>query len=409
MIAYNNNYNMPARFFQVFGLLPKHQNFPLKKEINLRFLRACDIIIRKKGILMGIGVKGEYTGFSLNGIHSSELGITRVSDNNRYEENMSADFDLLETSVVGAHQNYFFAKDFKAKTWKLSLGFDKATYAQVRKFKQLMGVTNELELVFDEKPWETWYVVVVDTPTLEFMPVSPSITRAPAYIWTSNQTSPAIVDETVLNGECELHLKANFPYAVVRQKFLKHTYYDASVINAINDKGAQGYLLDKTKFENAPRAYYFDTQYTNMFLTESGFTFFSNTYWTKPKMEYGIDVIGEAEEKVRVYNCGDIPAPFKFITPNTIEAKGLSIGDKEFTFEGDGDTSIPYIEYDSRTKLLRGVDSTMHYVRGKIYNKGIQSGDFFDIPVCEPFQPIELITSFQLTNEDKIEYNYYYL
>nr|DAJ63476.1 MAG TPA: hypothetical protein [Caudoviricetes sp.] len=28
MIAYNNNYNMPARFFQVFGLLPKHQNFP---------------------------------------------------------------------------------------------------------------------------------------------------------------------------------------------------------------------------------------------------------------------------------------------------------------------------------------------------------------------------------------------
>lgn len=32
MIAYNNNYNMPARFFQVFGLLPKSQKFSLKNE-----------------------------------------------------------------------------------------------------------------------------------------------------------------------------------------------------------------------------------------------------------------------------------------------------------------------------------------------------------------------------------------
>jgi len=34
------------------------------------------------------GLKGDFISFSFNGVHSSELGITRTSDGSRYNENL---------------------------------------------------------------------------------------------------------------------------------------------------------------------------------------------------------------------------------------------------------------------------------------------------------------------------------
>jgi len=33
-------------------------------------------------------IKGDFLGFTFNGVHSSELGLTRVSDGSRYNENL---------------------------------------------------------------------------------------------------------------------------------------------------------------------------------------------------------------------------------------------------------------------------------------------------------------------------------
>ena len=77
-------------------------------------------------------MKGDFTGFSFDGIHSSILGITRVSDGDFYEENLHPDFENKITSVPGKDGEYYFGNDYGSKPIKISIAFDSVTEKQLR-------------------------------------------------------------------------------------------------------------------------------------------------------------------------------------------------------------------------------------------------------------------------------------
>ena len=61
---------------------------------------------------MGTGLSGDFIGFSLDGKHSSSLGIVRVSDGSRYNENLLPTMADKTTQVGGADETYYFGTDY---------------------------------------------------------------------------------------------------------------------------------------------------------------------------------------------------------------------------------------------------------------------------------------------------------
>jgi hypothetical protein len=52
--------------------------------------------------------KGDYMGFTYNGKHSSELGIVRVSDGSRFNENLLPTMQDKTVQVPGGDGTYYF-------------------------------------------------------------------------------------------------------------------------------------------------------------------------------------------------------------------------------------------------------------------------------------------------------------
>ena len=66
-------------------------------------------------------MKEDFTGFSFNGIHSSDLNIVRVSDGSRYGESLTPDFEDKIISVPGTDGSYYFGTQYRNKTISISI------------------------------------------------------------------------------------------------------------------------------------------------------------------------------------------------------------------------------------------------------------------------------------------------
>ena len=88
---------------------------------------------------MGKGIKGDFTGFTFNNIHSSTLGLTRVSGGDRYEEDLLPIFQDKVVDGPSTDETYFFGSYFKQKTFTIQVAFDNLSEFQIRKIKQLFG------------------------------------------------------------------------------------------------------------------------------------------------------------------------------------------------------------------------------------------------------------------------------
>ena len=66
----------------------------------------------------------DFTGFTFNGKHSSELGITRISSGDRYEENLHPDIEDRTAEVPGLDGSYFFGSNYKARNINIEIAFE---------------------------------------------------------------------------------------------------------------------------------------------------------------------------------------------------------------------------------------------------------------------------------------------
>lgn len=116
------------------------------------------------------GIKGDYTGFTYNGVHSSELGITRVSDGSRYNENLLPTMQDKTVQVPGADGTYYFGSFYTQRQFNVSFAFDDLTEAQVARLKSHFGDKGVHDLIFDETPYKIWSAKVTGTATIKYLP-----------------------------------------------------------------------------------------------------------------------------------------------------------------------------------------------------------------------------------------------
>lgn len=93
-----------------------------------------------------------FVGLTYDGVHSSELGLYRVSDGSRYNDNLLPSFSDKTLERPFTDGMYYFGANYQQKDWSIEFAFDHITEAQLRKIKQLLGKGSKipLKLIFDE-------------------------------------------------------------------------------------------------------------------------------------------------------------------------------------------------------------------------------------------------------------------
>ena len=400
-------------------------------------------------------IKGDFTGFTFNGIHSSELGITRVSDGSRYSENLLPTIQDKTVQMPGADGTYYFGSFYTQRPINISVAFDDLSEEQLRQLKAVFGDKKIHDLIFDEVPYKVYRVKSTGTPNLKYVCFNKDEDENDrAYkdikrrintkeeLYSSGARSPY---GRVYKGEGQLNFVAYEPYARSRFK-----YIDQYVVQNIPEWGS----MDTSSAEDVHYNLYDWVDSAGLRLSDSSLVTDDD-----PPVTYQLDKV--YENGVVVYNPGDLPTHFSLyflltgnfngatisldedrymeLNPFTIPNSeiGFRINGKLNLIEGiiEDEDSIKYVrvwrimgrspagegwyEWDNDQQIYvltqdsTAQPGTIYYERkvnyiptGTIYNEYIDRGDFFKLPKTPELVLMTISTSSNFSG--LIEYNYLY-
>ena len=292
---------------------------------------------------MAIALKGDFIGFSFNEHRSESLGIVRVSDGSRYNEDLIPTTQDKTVQVPGGDGFYYFGSDYTQRQFSINIAFDELTEKQFRELQQVFGTKELGKLVFDERPYK-YYMVKSSKPQLK-------------YICFGED------GERIYKGEGTLTFTAYYPFAKSVFKFLEK--------ETEKETGKEVYVLRKT--------------YPNIeeWAEASGM-----------KSQGILDTIpAEPTENtypISVYNAGDLETDFilKFngapsnainiaLGQQDVGNKKALLNLKKFSLKNT-DTGF---QINTKTNLIEGFNA--EGLTGTLYNENITQGDFFKIPPRE--------------------------
>lgn len=112
----------------------------------------------------------DFIGFTYNKVHSiRDLGIYRVSDGSRYENQLAPTLTENTMEIPGNDGMYFFGSYHKQKTFTINVAFDAMTETQLRTLRKLFNGKEVGELIFDETPYKAYSAKITGTPSLKFI------------------------------------------------------------------------------------------------------------------------------------------------------------------------------------------------------------------------------------------------
>ena len=321
---------------------------------------------------MAIALKGDFIGFSFNEHRSESLGIVRVSDGSRYNEDLVPTAQDKTVQVPGGDGFYYFGSDYTQKPFTIPIAFDGLTEKQFRELQQVFGTKELGKLVFDERPYK-YYMVKSGKPQLK-------------YICFGKD------GERTYKGEGTLTFTAYYPFAKSAFKFLEKEIE--------KETGKEVYVLRKT--------------YSNIeeWAEASGM-----------KAQGILDTIPESPTEgvysISIYNAGDLETDFilKFNgAPGdavNIELSQQNVGNKKALLNlkkfGLKNTDTGF-QINTKTNLIEGFNA--EGLTGTLYNENITQGDFFKIPTRDFFKiPPQEEKSYQIsvTGATPIEIVYDYI
>lgn len=304
--------------------------------------------------------KGDYMGFSFGKkedgtpMHSSELGIVRVSDGSRFNENLLPTIQDKTVQVPGGDGMYHFGSYYTQRQFNISYAFDALTEEQLSEIKRVFGDKKIHTLIFDEMPFKTYQAKVTGSASIKHIPFAEGETNR------------------IYKGEGSIQFTAYDPYARCKEKYLSNDYYKK--FNNIEEWKGAANLLDTQGF--------FD---------------------------------GLIGNKINLYNPGvketDFILTFTFKN-GVIPAGGINIGaNSQLIFNQiTSQNEDEQIKINTKLNLIEGYKNGKK--SGKIYNRHIIGGTFFKIPPSTSTeQPIQLIIEQTNNLQDyfvNIEYDYIY-
>lgn len=289
----------------------------------------------------------DYIGFTFNGKHSSELGIVRVSNGSRFDQDLLPPIQDKTVQVPGGDGEYYFGSYFGKRVFNINYAFDSLTEKQLADIKKTFGDKKIHDLVFDELPYKIYSAKVTGTAQIKYIPFAEG------------------TDNRIYKGEGSVQFTAFYPFARCEKKFLDE-YQETNLNEWKTASGLEASNPRSTKEDNN-------------------------------KHRKNIDAIRHhnAEEgsysagyHINFRNPGDLEVDFSFRlffngndSPKIPAGKIYHQGSERYLefseiFPQGEDTSIVF---NGKTKLIEGYNKD-NSKTGNLYNFSIIKGDFFKIP-----------------------------
>jgi len=83
--------------------------------------------------------EGEFLGFTLGEIHSSNLNITRVTSGDRYSENITPNFTDVTASIPGNDGMYYWTTYHNQRNFTIDFAFDDLREEDLRRLKTYLS------------------------------------------------------------------------------------------------------------------------------------------------------------------------------------------------------------------------------------------------------------------------------
>ena len=353
-------------------------------------------------------IKGDFTGFTFNGIHSSELGLTRVSDGSRYTEELLPAIQDKTVQIPGADGTYYYGSTYTQKPFNISVVFDDMTEEQFVRLKRVFGDKGIHDLIFDEWPYKIYRVKSTGTPNLKYICFDKGMDKNDrdyenGRIMNTKENLYGIGARSpygrVYKGEGQLNFIAYSPFARSRFK-----YADQYNFPNIPEWGS----MDSASADNVHYNLY-DWNNSMKFKT-------SNVGKNYEGVSYQIDKV--TDNGVMIYNPGDLPTNFilTIVPEGSFNGLRIDLRDNYLILDGFGlEGSDEAFRINGKLNLIEGLieDNTGNYEpSGIIYNKAIRQGDFFKIPITSDLEFMSFSPAVSggiastFDENSRIEYNY---
>lgn len=160
-------------------------------------------------------IKGDYIGFTFGGVHSSELGLMRVSDGSRYNQDLLPPLQDKTVQVDGRDGAVYFGSQYNTKSIKVPVAFDNMTEESFNKLKRLLQDKKPKYLWFDETPYKQWLVKSANAQSFKWICFDES-----QNIARLNDGDSEAIKKRIYKGEGTLEFSCFSPYAESRTIFL---------------------------------------------------------------------------------------------------------------------------------------------------------------------------------------------
>lgn len=322
---------------------------------------------------MATELKGDFIGFSFDGIRSEELGLVRVSSSNRYTEDLNPTTQDSTVQVPGGDGFYYFGSYHTQKSFSMPVAFDNLTEKEFVRLKRVFTTKGLHKLIFDEWPYK-YYMVKCNNPQLKHLCFMEGGKR-------------------IYKGEGTLNFVAYFPYGKSVYKYSDD--YDEAIYSNKNEWIESARMVKKN--------IYLDTQ---QFDEEKklGKTFVYNAGDTEADFYLVLDfntnedLSNSLKTVSLVFGASENSSVTKILTlADKIVRKGADdayrINTKTNLIEGlvkkvvgQDDSNIADIAI-ADVAIAAGLDENgnqlVYVPSGNLYNEYIVGGDFFKIPTME--------------------------
>ena len=146
----------------------------------------------------------EFLGFSFNGRHSSEFGLTVVSPSDRTQENIFTSFEDKTVEVSGRDGAYYFGTEIKRKELGLTVAFDRLTSKQYREVINWLNPKIVGKLIFDEKPYKYYMAKISSQPNFSFIPFEEEVDGEKIHVFKGDISISFIAHDPY--GYCDTSL-----------------------------------------------------------------------------------------------------------------------------------------------------------------------------------------------------------
>lgn len=378
-------------------------------------------------------MKGDFTGFTFvyggKAYTTEDLGITRVSDGDRYNESLIPEIEDKTIEIPGLDGSYFYGSDFKTRNFSIKIAYDEMNEVQFRKMRQVFGYKHTGLLFFDEAPYKQYRVKIASPPELDFVcfderkkiasttpqdgvrvatreEVPYDITEDPDNLYTNVDTD-AVIGESVVSP-----IPQSTTIEITREQVYPWKYVQDNQGNDVYERIYKG----EGTIEFI--AYYPFAIQTHKFLDDFDQTDVNEWSAASHLLQNKDTIMGLDEivgNQLIVYNAGDVPTglmiwiPFGTDTESKEEQR-----EQSFTAEGQEDTYTFTIDDNPETITvfiddvqLESGDYTYTTGNLSISNTNLSEGQIVKVQYTVTETNEKKMTDW--ANDLKLEYNDYEL